>query len=223
MDVITAIRFYFMCTLLADWNVQCMTCFSMWWQSGFPIYMEARLPNVCQSTFPTYVLISTVLMICGCGGLLGYMTPESEPQSTCRFNEEKGPGMLPTVTRSRRTLAMTFTVPCHQAHVYTCWIAAVLDRERDCFGSWSCIDHFIETKGHAVSWMCWECQAERISESYTHTHVLAYWAGGPCCLSCTKPGVFCASGTGENQCSLQESAWFCVCDGSLCVDACLLR
>lgn len=64
--------------------------FSMGWQAGFPICMPARFPEVCRNTFPTYALISSALMICGCGGLLGYMTPKSEPWSTQRFNEEKG-------------------------------------------------------------------------------------------------------------------------------------
>lgn len=56
----------------------------------FPCDGTRDFPTCAAAHFPTSALISAALMISGGGGLLGYTTPEPEPWSTQRFNEEKG-------------------------------------------------------------------------------------------------------------------------------------
>lgn len=70
--------------------------------------------------------------------------------------------------------------------------------------------------------LCRGC-AERVKQgtspniTHAHTHILAYWAGAPCCLNCNRHGVYCASSAGENQCNLQERMWFHIYNVCVCV------
>lgn len=69
--------------------------------------------------------------------------------------------------------------------------------------------------------------AERVKQStslnitHAHTHVLAYWAGAPCCLSCTRP-VQVVQVKINASCRMCAQERVCDCDGFLCVDSCSL-
>lgn len=83
------IRFYFMCALPANRNLHVKVTI-LQHIPRFPCDGTRDFPTCAAAHFPTSALISAALMISGGGGLLGYTTPEPEPWSTQRFNEEKG-------------------------------------------------------------------------------------------------------------------------------------